>query len=103
MDFFGIGFGEILLIIIVATIIVGPGKIPEVAHTIGKTMHAFRKAASDFSSGVNKELEAGKKTVSQSTSGITEMFKQPLDESSTVAAKPGDGNSNARGKGETSG
>jgi len=38
MDFFGIGPWEILLIIIVALIVVGPGKIPEIARTSPRFM-----------------------------------------------------------------
>ncbi len=62
MDLFGMGFGEILLILIVALIIFGPGKIPEIARTLGKTARAFRKATSDLTTAVTSELETEKKT-----------------------------------------
>ncbi|OGO31934.1 MAG: twin arginine-targeting protein translocase TatB [Chloroflexi bacterium RBG_16_56_11] len=58
MDFFGIGGWEILLILIVVLIVVGPGKLPEIARTIGKTMRAIRKASSDITTTVTRELEA---------------------------------------------
>ncbi len=91
MDFFGIGFGEILLILVVILIVMGPGKVPEIARTIGKTLRALKKASSDLTSQVTKELEEEEKRLSQSTSGIADTFKQPLDEPSNMAAKPGDG------------
>ena len=57
MDFFGIGFGEVLLILIVALIIWGPKRLPEIARTLGKTMRALRKATYDLTSAVTKEID----------------------------------------------
>ena len=57
MDFFGIGTGEILLVLVLALIIWGPGRLPEIARTIGKTVRALKKASFDITSAVTKELE----------------------------------------------
>jgi sec-independent protein translocase protein TatA len=57
MDFLGIGPGELILILFVAFIIFGPGKIPEIARTLGKTVSSFKKSASDFTQNVTRELE----------------------------------------------
>ncbi len=57
MGFFGIGTGELLLILIVALIIWGPGRLPEIARTLGKTVRALRKASSDFTSTITKEID----------------------------------------------
>jgi len=57
MDFFGLGSGEILLIIIVALIIWGPGKLPEIARTIGKAVSSLRQTSSDLTAQIKKELE----------------------------------------------
>ncbi len=61
MDFFGIGTGELLLIMVVVLIVFGPGKIPEIARGLGKTVHAFRKASSELSTAVTREIEAAEK------------------------------------------
>ena len=61
MDFFGIGFGEILLIIILALIIFGPGRLPEIARTIGRVTRSLRKTTSDFTASLTKEIEATEK------------------------------------------
>lgn len=63
MDFFGLGFGEILLILVVILIIWGPGRLPEIARTLGKTMRAFRKATTDLTNEVTKELNVEEKTL----------------------------------------
>lgn len=52
------GIGEILLILVVALIIWGPSKIPEIARTLGRIVYTLRKASFDLTSTVTKELSA---------------------------------------------
>lgn len=63
MDFFGIGPGEVLVIIIVALLVFGPERLADIGKTLGKTIHDFRKAASDLTTQVNKEIEEEKATL----------------------------------------
>ena len=44
---FNIGPGELILVLIIALIVVGPGKLPDVGAAIGKSLREFRKAATD--------------------------------------------------------
>jgi sec-independent protein translocase protein TatA len=60
MGFLGIGTWEILLILILALIILGPGKLTDFARTLGKTVRAIRKASADLTTAVTRELEATK-------------------------------------------
>jgi len=57
MDFFGIGLGEVLLILILALIIWGPKRLPEIARILGRTVHVLRKATNDFTSQVTREID----------------------------------------------
>ena len=57
MDFFGIGLGEVLLILALALIIWGPKRLPEIARTLGKTMRALRKTTNDFTSQINRDID----------------------------------------------
>ena len=61
MDFFGIGLGELLLILVLALIIWGPGKLPDIAQTLGKTIRALRKATFDLTTEMTKEIETEEK------------------------------------------
>jgi len=61
MEFFGIGTGELLLILVLALIIWGPGKLPEIARTLGKMVRALRKATFDLTTEVTKELDKEEK------------------------------------------
>lgn len=49
------GFGEIIVILIVALIVFGPRKLPEMARSLGKSVREFRRA----SSSLRAELEEG--------------------------------------------
>jgi sec-independent protein translocase protein TatB len=46
---FGIGVPEFLVIMVVALIVLGPKRLPEVAKALGKALGEFRKATSDIS------------------------------------------------------
>jgi len=52
---FNIGPLELLIILVLALIILGPGKLPEVGSALGKTIREFRKAASDIEDSVRVE------------------------------------------------
>jgi sec-independent protein translocase protein TatA len=47
-----IGAPELIIILVIALLILGPGKLPEVGASIGKSIREFRKASSDLSDSV---------------------------------------------------
>ncbi len=61
MGFLDIGPLEVLLILLIALIIFGPGKIPEIATKLGKMVRAFRKATFDLTTAVTKEIDSEEK------------------------------------------
>lgn len=50
---FGIGFPELILILIIGLIVFGPGKLPEIGRAVGKGLQEFKKATSELSNSVN--------------------------------------------------
>ena len=54
---FGIGTTEILVILVVALIVLGPKSLPKVARTLGKGLAEFRKVSTDFQRTINTEIE----------------------------------------------
>ena len=61
MGLFDIGTAEILLILVVALIIWGPGRIVEIGRTLGRMMRTLKKASLDLTTQVTKELEQEEK------------------------------------------
>jgi Tat protein translocase TatB subunit len=45
---FGVGMPEMLVILVVALIVLGPKRLPEVARQLGKAMAEFRRQSSDL-------------------------------------------------------
>jgi sec-independent protein translocase protein TatB len=53
---FGIGFPELIVILIVALVVVGPAKLPELAKTLGKAFSEFRRVADDVKETIEEEV-----------------------------------------------
>jgi TatA/E family protein of Tat protein translocase len=55
-----LGGQEIIFILVIALIVFGPRKLPEMGKSLGKMMAEFRKASADFKRTVEDEVEAEK-------------------------------------------
>ncbi len=52
---FGIGMPELLLILALALIVIGPKKLPDLARALGRGLAEFRKATDELKSTLNEE------------------------------------------------
>lgn len=57
---FGLGMGEIILVLIIALVFIGPKKLPEVARGLGKGLRDFQNAAKGFQDQITKEVDEAK-------------------------------------------
>jgi len=65
----GLGMGEVILILIVALVVFGPRKLPELGKSLGQAMSQFRRASEDFKRTWEQEVEVEKIRKSDTTSG----------------------------------
>jgi TatA/E family protein of Tat protein translocase len=74
---FGIGMPELIIIMVIALIVLGPSKLPELARAIGKGLAEFKKATQEIKESLNidGEIREAKEDLADSISGLNE----PLD------------------------
>ncbi len=100
---FDIGFGEMLLIAVIALIAIGPKQLPEVARVIGRTLNEFRRASTDFTRSLadardtidrnvnemNESLQKSMEQVISPTTSTGEHVPSPLDALHPPSTSPG--------------
>ena len=74
---FGIGLPELIVIMVVALLVVGPSKLPDLARSLGKTFQEFKRMADD----VKETLEDETSDVKDSSEQQAESKEEPEKES----------------------
>ncbi len=59
---FGLGFPELLLIFVIALIVFGPKKLPELGRSLGRALSEFKKASEEFQESMKAEMKEVEKT-----------------------------------------
>ncbi len=80
---FGLGFGELVLIFLIALIFIGPKKLPELAKGLGQGLKEFQKAAKGFSEQMQ---ETAKDEPTTLTHNLVEPVNAPKQEETHVVA-----------------
>ena len=55
---FGMGFGELLVVLVIVLVVFGPGRLPEMMGNLGKAMREFQKGLSEPSGDREAAREA---------------------------------------------
>lgn len=74
---FGMGMPELIIILVIALIVIGPKKLPDLAKALGKGMSEFKKATQEIKGSLNmeEEFKEVKEDLIDSVSGLN----KPLD------------------------
>jgi sec-independent protein translocase protein TatA len=65
VNFFNIGLPEMALILVLALLIFGPKKLPEIGRSLGKAIRGFQEASKEFETEFKREADRLEKTVNQ--------------------------------------
>jgi TatA/E family protein of Tat protein translocase len=77
MNILGMGPMELVLIVVLALIVFGPAKLPEIMGQVGKAVNDFRRATSELSDEFNRtiqsELQETRSVIDDTKSAVTDM------------------------------
>ncbi|MGQ0666381.1 MAG: twin-arginine translocase TatA/TatE family subunit [Nitrospiraceae bacterium] len=85
---FGLGAGEILIILIIAFLLFGPKQLPEVGRQVGKAYKSFRDTAEDLRKSVEPELNILQQEVKMAEQDLQASIKETEEEINATAKQP---------------
>jgi sec-independent protein translocase protein TatA len=88
MGFPNIGPGELILILIIALIVLGPGKLPDVAASLGRSIREFRKAATDVTEAGKLDAPATSPAAPAATSAQATATEAPTGQGAAPRTGP---------------
>src|ERR671938_386758 len=88
MNFLGMGPMELILIVVLALIVFGPAKLPEIMGQVGKAIRDFQKATSELSEEFNRtittEVKQAQKTLEEPLREARGTLEDPLRQTSSA-------------------
>lgn len=78
MNIFGIGLPEMAVIFVIALLVFGPKKLPEVGRSLGKTIRSFQNASKEFENEFKREAEQIENTLKEPMEAKLEEPPQPV-------------------------
>ncbi len=83
---FGMGMPEIILILAIALIVLGPKKLPEIAKSLGRGIAEFKKATQEFKENleVDNDLKEARNTIREVKEDLEETVRESIAGSTAV-------------------
>jgi len=75
---FGIGLPELIVIMVIALVVIGPSKLPDLARALGKGLAEFKKASQEIKDSFNLDEELS--TIKNDTIDTINDFKDSLED-----------------------
>ena len=84
LNFLGIGPGELLMILVLALIVFGPKRLPEIGRTLGKTMKEIRSVSDELTSQFRGELESASEELEAASADLASISDEAAVELKTA-------------------
>ena len=91
MNIFGVGLPEVTVILILALLIFGPKKLPELGKQLGKTLKSLKKASNEFQNEIDQVInEPDKEDLPKSSqknliNNLDQVTKEPEGKNSSTS------------------
>jgi sec-independent protein translocase protein TatB len=85
---FGIGMQELVLILVIALIILGPKKLPDVAKSLGRALNEFKRATSDIKESLDMDTSLNSVKKSFDAMNDTRPAPDPAAEATSEIKPP---------------
>jgi sec-independent protein translocase protein TatA len=85
---FGLGAGEILIILVIAFLLFGPKQLPEIGRQVGKAVKGFKETADDLRKSVEPEINLIQQEVKMAEQDFQSSMKEAEEEVNAVTRKP---------------
>jgi sec-independent protein translocase protein TatA len=82
---FGIGMPELMIIMVIALIVIGPQKLPDLAKSLGKGLAEFKRATDDFKQSIETEA---KNVEDKDAAKVSDAKSQSEHEKAAEAEEP---------------
>ncbi|MGH7259886.1 MAG: twin-arginine translocase TatA/TatE family subunit [Nitrospiraceae bacterium] len=84
---FGLGAGEILIILVLAFLLFGPKQLPEVGRQVGKAVKGLKETADDLRKSVEPEVNLIQQEVKMVEQDLEASVKEAEEEVNAIASK----------------
>ena len=89
MNVFGVGLPEMAVIAVIALLVFGPKKLPELGRSLGKTLMGFQAASSEFEQEFRKAVDSVELPAGQTDATSSQDATTPADDATDAAGRPG--------------
>jgi sec-independent protein translocase protein TatA len=87
VNIFGIGLPEMAVIMVVALLVFGPKKLPEIGRSLGKTLRSFQDASKEFETEFQKEAQKIENSVKMNAQLEESKQQQAVSKENTVSVE----------------
>ena len=89
MNVFGVGLPEMAVIAVIALLVFGPKKLPELGRSLGKTLKGFQAASPEFEQEFRKAVDSVELPAGQTDATSSQDATTPADDATDAAGRPG--------------